>query len=202
LNDGDHVREVARLYRESRPEYLEQMRSRSKARYYAKRESILEKVRNNPKTKEIQKTYHQKNRAKILVKKKEHREKNRDAISAYQVAYRSKTSEQRRQYAIDNREHIRKIQNEWAIKNPDKIKAKKHRRRSKESGNGGQFTAQEWNELVEKFNHQCVCCKQVKKLEADHVIPVSKGGTTNIENIQPLCRSCNARKNNKIIDYR
>lgn len=72
-------------------------------------------------------------------------------------------------------------------------------------GADGSFSLEEWEELKKKYNYMCLCCKSTEpdiKLEADHIIPISMGGSNRIENIQPLCRSCNARKWAKYIDYR
>ena len=80
--------------------------------------------------------------------------------------------------------------------------ATKHKRRARVAGNGGSFTAEEWLDLCEQFGHRCACCRGKKPLAADHIVPVSKGGTSYIWNIQPLCKSCNTRKGTKIIDYR
>lgn len=74
----------------------------------------------------------------------------------------------------------------------------------KKRGASGKFSVNDWNNLKEKYDYMCLCCKKHEpeiKLEADHIIPISKGGSNYIENIQPLCRSCNARKSAKTIIY-
>lgn len=44
----------------------------------------------------------------------------------------------------------------------------------------------------------CAICSSNKKLSIDHIVPMSKGGKDNIENLQCLCFSCNAKKGNSI----
>lgn len=77
-----------------------------------------------------------------------------------------------------------------------------HKRRAKLATTGGSYTRDEWRRLCTYYDHRCVCCGQKRRLTVDHVIPLTKGGTSNINNLQPLCRSCNSKKHDQIIDYR
>lgn len=45
---------------------------------------------------------------------------------------------------------------------------------------------------------KCVYCGSTENLHFDHIIPFSKGGATNVENLQLLCQKCNLEKSNKI----
>lgn len=55
----------------------------------------------------------------------------------------------------------------------------------------------------EVYDEQKGMCKkcgkhfQLSDMEADHIIPWSKGGKTNIDNCQLLCMSCNRSKSDK-----
>lgn len=69
---------------------------------------------------------------------------------------------------------------------------------------GSFHTYGEWELLKAQYNWTCPACRRQEpdiKLTEDHVVPLSKGGGDNIENIQPLCASCNCKKHDKIVIY-
>lgn len=59
-------------------------------------------------------------------------------------------------------------------------------------------------EIKERDNYTCKKChNSIYKesnllLEINHIIPVSKGGLTNKDNLQTLCWKCNRKKGNKL----
>ncbi len=56
--------------------------------------------------------------------------------------------------------------------------------------------------VFERDGYECLRCKSQKSLRADHVIPESEGGETELENLQTLCATCNSWKGTKTIDFR
>lgn len=52
-----------------------------------------------------------------------------------------------------------------------------------------------WEAKVQQYGGLCCYCRQpAKPLTRDHVIPRVHGGTDDIDNLVPACRSCNSRK--------
>jgi len=84
-----------------------------------------------------------------------------------------------------------------------RVKAKKH-------GATGNHTFQEWQDLKAKYLYCCLSCgmkepftgQRVEHLTEDHIVPLSRGGSHNIDNIQPLCFRCNNSKRTKSTDFR
>jgi 5-methylcytosine-specific restriction endonuclease McrA len=133
----------------------------------------------------------------------EHRERYREIKRNFYANHKEECLAQSKEYRNIHYEDICKpIKQKYYERNKDKFFAAIHKRRARIHGNGGSFTPQEWQVLCDQYDNRCLCCGEKKKLTVDHVIPISKGGSNSIDNIQPLCRSCNAKKYNKIIDYR
>jgi 5-methylcytosine-specific restriction endonuclease McrA len=113
-----------------------------------------------------------------------------------------KISLSNKEYKKKYRKNHKEIITQHRKNNPEKYSAYKQNRRARELNVEGTFTAKEWKDLCKSYGNKCACCGKRRKLTIDHVIPISKGGTNYIENIQPLCGSCNSSKGTKSTDYR
>ncbi len=66
----------------------------------------------------------------------------------------------------------------------------------------GSHTREEWAELVARCGTACPRCLASPFWPSpDHIIPISVGGSDRIENLQPLCKTCNLGKRDERIDW-
>lgn len=52
--------------------------------------------------------------------------------------------------------------------------------------------------VYKRDGYACKHCGTHEDLSIDHIFPVSKGGTNDLENLQTLCRPCNSRKGARV----
>lgn len=91
---------------------------------------------------------------------------------------------------------------QYAKNNPQRQNITRQKYRHRKNNSIGSYTYAEWKSLCQTYGSVCACCGAAEPLCADHIVPLSKGGTSYISNIQPLCRTCNSRKGSQTIDYR
>ena len=96
---------------------------------------------------------------------------------------------------IKNRDKIRQRTREYQKKNKDRVAIYSQRRYHGNKGIKADLTLEQWETIKGVFRNKCAYCgKKTKRLEREHIIPFSHGGTLTLRNIVPACRSCNSQK--------
>lgn len=124
------------------------------------------------------------------------------------------------EYIKNNPDKVRKYKDKWVAnnrgkrlevskkyyyRNRDKHMVLTRNRRARMQNAEGKFSHKQWEEIKKKYDYRCAICGKKepfnqyrKMLTIDHIIPLSKGGTNYIDNIQPLCFICNSVKKDKV----
>lgn len=137
-----------------------------------------------------------------MVSEEQRKEKARIRSARYYTAHPERAQQASKRWRDKNRKRINSKSSEYAKSRRHQYRLYCIARRTKKTQAGGSFTVEEGLNLCFEYDNRCLCCCKLRPLTADHVLPVSKGGSSYIENIQPLCGPCNYSKGAKHIDYR
>lgn len=177
-------------------------RACKKQYYQANREKALERQKqyresNRKKIAESDKRYRKANREKIAEQKKQYYEANHEKVlervKQYHQDNREKRLEQQKQYRKDNREKIKQYYQE----NRELYKVYSQKRRALKRNAAGNATAADIQARFDYHGNRCYYCGCDGKMQIEHRIPLSRGGTHHPANIVPACQSCNLSKATK-----
>jgi 5-methylcytosine-specific restriction endonuclease McrA len=175
---------------------------------------VRARVRENRRMRVEQYAQYERSRANLphrVEARNKYQQEHKGQISEYKQSWAASNSERvagsKRDYYERNREEVISRSKKWTEENAEKVRIAKannrRKRRAAKKASGGHITTEEFDALCSVYGYACLSCGATDRLlEADHVVPLTKGGSDEISNIQPLCGECNRRKFTAVIDYR
>lgn len=150
------------------------------------------------------KRWEEENAEKHLAHCKAYRETNKDRRRAATMAWREANKDRVlsgvRAYHKANPELVARVKADWAEKNAEHELERKRlltaKRRAQKRGSVGSYTADQIQDLLAAQKCRCAnCLVSIRDgYDIDHVVPLARGGSNDIRNIQLLCGLCNRRK--------
>ena len=134
---------------------------------------------------------------KVRERNRRSRERTKEHRSEYFKNYRLKNLSYLKDKQKVWREANPNYHSEYYEKYPELKNDKEARRRAKKLSNG--VFEIKHSELIKLYSSPCLYCGSIKNIEADHVIPISRGGRHSIGNLVPACKRCNISKGKKTI---
>jgi len=180
---------LTRTYTEAQ---REARRAKDKERYY--------RIKGTPEyvdyKRDYQRRYIKTDRAKVVRKRvnKRWREANRELCL-----------KRGRKYYRDNIEVRRQARRDYYYSNKGICLEGVRRRKSRKLAAEGSFTEREFVRIYNLYGCKCLACDDTVsygEITRDHIVPLVHGGPDFIDNIQPLCLSCNLSKGTQSVDYR
>lgn len=125
------------------------------------------------------------------------RQRNIESCKARYLANPESYKKRSKEWAINNPDLKAQTNRLYQINNPHVYRATKQRRKIRKAQNGEYaISNKEWIKL---YSSACIYCGSNKDIQADHVIPIARGGTHGIGNLVPACKTCNTSKRERTI---
>lgn len=179
-----------------------------------------ERYRNNSSKKlAANKLWREANAEKYLSTKKKYRADNKDKIKdskrLFYVANKEEINANCREYYVNNCENVKVVSATWrsnnknrhnmsnriwAKNNTEKVAIASVRRRACEANSEGYLNFSDYFEILANQDYKCPYCNADlhNNYHLDHIMPISRGGSSWPDNFQALCPSCNLSKNAKL----
>lgn len=121
----------------------------------------------------------------------------RDYTRKYRALHPNRTQEHTRYYQ-GHKAAIAARVSAYTNTHPDVLQLKNSRRRALKKNAGGDWTRAQFLELCGACDWRCAYChERFGRLTPDHIQPLSRGGSNDIDNIIPACGPCNYSKQDK-----
>jgi hypothetical protein len=165
----------------------------------------LYRERNEDSLREKHRIYREENKEKIAERKQKWQqgEHCKEYKKRWWQENKDRLSENARQRYLDNREYYLEKQRQYLQTPQGRMVDKAHKlnRKAQKRGSQGSYTSEQLNEQFQRQKAKCYYCKSKlgKVWHADHIVPLSKGGSNTIDNIVVACETCNMRKSAKLL---
>jgi 5-methylcytosine-specific restriction endonuclease McrA len=142
------------------------------------------------------------NRDRVIANVKAWQNANREHVRARRAEYRAAHRAEMTEYRQTNRETIAANAEAWRKANAGRVRSHSATRKARKNQQGA-FTvaAKDLRRLLASpcAVHGC----QNREIQIDHIIPLARGGSHGIGNLQPLCAHHNQSKHTKLwIEFR
>ena len=120
-----------------------------------------------------------------------------EANARWRERNREKHLRSLRSWHENNRDHSREMNRVWQRNNRQRKRVIDQKRRASTAANGKFIITP--REVKRLYSQPCSACGSNENITLDHIVPLSRGGRHSVGNLQPLCKSCNSSKKDRLM---